>query len=128
MTFFQIIVGLIVIFYGICMYQLMRIWMCQSMRKWWKRKRRQQNGLPDLDDEENPQGPPSNETSDIATTTQQQPNDDTVLVHEGRVFTLSDDQRRAVLEAIFSTSSKASTFILFFVETEKQLFGLNMQS
>lgn len=35
--------------------------------------------------------------------------DSTVLVHEGQVFNLTGDQRRAVLEAIFSETSKAVT-------------------
>lgn len=36
-------------------------------------------------------------------------NAETVLVHDGQVFSLSPQQRRAVLEAIFSGSSKAVT-------------------
>jgi hypothetical protein len=39
--------------------------------------------------------------------------EDTVLVHEGRVFNLTGNQRRAVLEAIFSKTSKVRWFLGF---------------
>jgi hypothetical protein len=35
---------------------------------------------------------------------------ETVIIHEGRTFNLSDNQRRAVLEAIFSENSKVRSF------------------
>jgi len=38
---------------------------------------------------------------------------DTVLVHKGRIFNLAGNQRRAVLEVIFSETSKVSFFFLF---------------
>lgn len=77
-----IIVGLIVVFYCVCTYQIMRIWLCKVCCG---RQR---------EDEDEEGG-------------------DTVVVHEGRLFNLSGNQRRAVLEAIFLEASKVRVSRLF---------------
>lgn len=64
-----VMVACICSFFAICIYQILRIWICK----------RTPIGLP---------------------------LEETVLVHEGRIFNLTGDQRRAVLESIFSESSK----------------------
>lgn len=48
---------------------------------------------------------------------------DTVLLHEGRAFNLTGDQRRAVLEAIFSESSKPATDLDVSRKTKKRRKG-----
>jgi hypothetical protein len=68
------------LFVGICVYQALRIWLCLC--------------LCDRD-------------LRITERTLEAVNaDNTVLMHDGKVFTLTGDQRRAVLEVIFSDTSK----------------------
>jgi hypothetical protein len=67
------IVALILVFYALCMYQLLYRWMCRICCG-----RQLEVGGPN----------------------------ETVIIHEGHTFNLSDNQRRAVLEAIFSENSK----------------------
>ena len=64
-----VMVSCICLFFTICVYQVLRIWVCKRA----------------------PLGVPMEET---------------VLVHDGRIFNLTGDQRRAVLESIFSENSK----------------------
>jgi hypothetical protein len=72
-----VIVGLVLIFYTLCTYQIMRLWLCRVCC----------GRQPEV---EGPGG--------------------TVIIHEGWTFNLSDNQRRAVLEAIFSENSKVRSF------------------
>jgi hypothetical protein len=68
----SVIVGLILIFYVICTYQIMRMWLCKVCC----RSEREEEAVVEVFD------------------------------HNGRLFNLSGNQRRAVLEAIFSETSK----------------------
>lgn len=77
-----VLVSFILIFFVICTYQVMRIWLCKVICRRDVR-------------------PVVAETNADGT--------DTMLVHEGRVFNLTGHQRRAVLEAIFSETSKVRT-------------------
>jgi hypothetical protein len=79
-----VIVSLILTFYAICMFHLIRryVW-----RKWLR-----------------PRLFPS--SSAHTATAQEEAAGATVLVHEGQRYNLSEGQRRAVLEAIFSEASK----------------------
>jgi hypothetical protein len=73
-----VLVSFILVFFLICTYQVMRIMLCKCLCN--------RDVRPAVVDP-------------IGT-------DDTMLVHEGRVFNLTGHQRRAVLEAIFSERSK----------------------
>ena len=76
-----VLVALILLFFVICTYQVLRIWLCRCLCK---RDLRAAAAV-------------ANNVNGAA---------DTVLVHDGRAFNLTGDQRRAVLEAIFSETSK----------------------
>ena len=80
--------SLIIAFYLLCTYQCLRIWLCRKCfgREVDVRGRTLSASM----HADGGQGGP----------------DGTVLVHEGRVFNLSGDQRRQVLEVIFSETSK----------------------
>jgi hypothetical protein len=83
-----VLVGLILAFFVVCTYQILRIWLCKHF-------------LHRSDTVE------TGEHAEDGTIRQQSTNSsDTVLVHAGRVFNLSGYQRRAVLEAIFSDTCK----------------------
>lgn len=75
----SVLVGMVCLFYAGCLYAIVRDWV----------RYRCCGGEP-----------PQQEPEDGAT--------DTVVVHEGRVFSVVGDQRRAVLEAIFKETSKVS--------------------
>jgi hypothetical protein len=76
-----VLVSFILMFFIVCTYQVMRILLC----KW----------LCGRDVRPTVVSPSGNGNPD-----------ETVLVHDGRVFNLTGHQRRAVLEAIFSETSK----------------------
>jgi hypothetical protein len=76
-----VLVSFILMFFIVCTYQVMRILLCKC--------------LCGRDVRPAAVGPAGNGITD-----------DTVLVHDGRVFNLTGHQRRAVLEAIFSETSK----------------------
>jgi hypothetical protein len=80
--FIGVIVALVVCFYLLCTYQCLRLWLCSKL----------------LGREAGGDGGPGGGADGGSA--------NTVLVHEGRVFNLSGDQRRQVLEVIFSESSK----------------------
>jgi hypothetical protein len=83
-----VLVGLILAFFVVCTYQILRIWLCKHF-------------LHRSDTVE------TGEHAEDGTIRQRSTNSsDTVLVHAGRVFNLSGYQRRAVLEAIFSDTCK----------------------
>jgi hypothetical protein len=83
-----VLVGLILAFFVVCTYQILRIWLCKHFLH---RSNTVETG----------------EHAEDGTIRQQSTNSsDTVLVHAGRVFNLSGYQRRAVLEAIFSDTCK----------------------
>lgn len=75
--FIAAIVALIVLFYIICMFQCVKLYILKCCRQ-------------------------DSAVANSGAT-------GTVLVHEGRVFNLSEDQRRAVLEAIYADNSKPAT-------------------
>lgn len=79
-----VLVTLILLFFVVCTYQVLRNWLCKLCCG--RDLRRSNNTATPLTDA------------------------DTVLVHDGRVFNLTGDQRRAVLEAIFSETSKVRFF------------------
>jgi hypothetical protein len=83
--FIGVIVALILCFYLLCTYQCLRMWLCSKLLG-----REDEGGVAGG-------GPGGGADGGSA---------NTVLVHEGRVFNLSGDQRRQVLEVIFSESSK----------------------
>lgn len=80
LLFIMTIVSFICIFYLICTFQCLRLWLCHKLLG-----------------REAPIQPPIEP-------------DDTILVNDEFVSNLTDDQRRAVLEAIFSESSKVSDY------------------
>jgi hypothetical protein len=84
-------VSLIVAFYLLCTYQCLRIWIC---RKCFGREVGINRGAGSA-----PAATVDGQAAGEAPA-------HTVLVHEGRAFNLSGDQRRQVLEVIFSESSK----------------------
>jgi hypothetical protein len=71
------IVGLIMVFYALCMYQVIRVWLCRVC---------------------------CGRQPEVAEA------GETVIIHEGITFNLSDNQRRAVLEAILKENSKVRSF------------------
>jgi hypothetical protein len=94
--FIGVIVALIICFYLLCTYQCLRIWLC---RKFFGRE----VGLARVG---GTSGTLSTSHHGDSSNNNNSNNANTVLVHEGRVFNLSGDQRRQVLEVIFSESSK----------------------
>jgi hypothetical protein len=77
------LVGLILLFFVICIYQVFKIWFLDLIYSY------RDNGV--LNDA-------SGDTRAV------------VLVHEGRAFNLTEHQRRAILETIFSSSSKVCLY------------------
>ena len=102
LMFIAIVVGLICLFYLICTLQCMRIWLCQKCRWCGGNGDGDGDGNGGGDNNNAGEGREGRERGSAA---------DTVLVRQGRVFNLSGDQRRAVLEAIFSETSKVCLFI-----------------
>lgn len=89
-----VLVALILVFFVICTYQVLRIWLCKCLC-----------GRDYL------QGTNSNAAVAAAGAASGSRDTTTMLVHDGRVFNLTGRQRRAVLEAIFSETSKVRSFV-----------------
>jgi hypothetical protein len=112
-------VGLISVFYFVCMYQLCRIWIFRSIKNWGRKLR----GLPPLPRNQHERNEEDGSNADEeANRPTVGPVDDTVLVYQGRVVTLSEEQRRAVLEAIFSTRSKVNSYSQYFARSPLDSF------
>jgi hypothetical protein len=80
-----VLVGLILLFFVTCIYQVFKIWFLNMICSF-----RDHHGVV------------PNAPGGAA--------DPVVLVHEGRAFNLTEHQRRAILETIFSSSSKVCLY------------------